>query len=170
MRDVTTPASVDHVMALFKYPQPVSTSGSSKQDSSVAEVASEAHSVVCLVEETERGKPRSVYIKLSLEKKAEIGKYASKNGVANSVRHYKDLKLKESSVRDWRDAYLREVRLQKKTAKPGEEIIVAKLPSKKHGRPVLLGEKLDKHLCTNLLFVRDLTTKIIPMEFNTLTN
>ena len=49
-------------------------------------MASEVHSVICLVEETERGKPRSAYIKLSLEKKAEIGKYANKNGVAYSVR------------------------------------------------------------------------------------
>ena len=35
---------------------------------------------------------------------------------------------------------------RKKTVKPGEEIIVDKLPYKKRGRPVLLGEKLDKHL------------------------
>ena len=35
---------------------------------------------------------------------------------------------------------------RKKTGKPGEEIIVDKLPCKKCGRPVLLGEKLDKHL------------------------
>ena len=75
MRDVTTPASVDHVMALFKYLRPVSTSGSSNQDSSVVEVASEAHSVVCLVEETERGKPRSAYI----GEKSRDRKICSKN-------------------------------------------------------------------------------------------
>ena len=67
MCDVTTPASVDHVMTLFKYLWPVSTSGSS----------SEAHSAVCLVKE--KGKPISAYIKLSMEKKAETGKYASEN-------------------------------------------------------------------------------------------
>ena len=44
-------------------------------------------------------------------------------------------------MRDCQDAYLREVHLQRKTAKPGEEIIVAKLSSKKCGQPVLLGEK-----------------------------
>ena len=50
----------------------------------------------------------------------EIGKYASQNGVVNAVRHFKHMSLKESSVRDWRDAYLREISLQKKTVKPGE--------------------------------------------------
>ena len=80
-------------MALFKYLRPISTSDSSRRNSSVAEVASD----VVLVEE--KCKPRSAYIKLSLEKKAEIGKYASENGVANSIRHYKDLTLKKSSVR-----------------------------------------------------------------------
>ena len=64
-------------------------------------MASEARSVVCLVEEKRKPTSRNKYIKLSLEKKAEIGKYTSKNGVANAVRHYKDPNLKESSVRDW---------------------------------------------------------------------
>ena len=52
-----------------------------------SKVASEASSVVCLVDEKGKpsGKPRSEYIKLSPEKKAEIGKYASINGVANAV-------------------------------------------------------------------------------------
>ena len=123
-------------MPLFKYLRPISTSGSSRQDDSVL---SKAHNVVCLVEDKGRSpaqgmqKPRGEYIKLSLEKKAKIGKYASVNGVANAVKHYKDLNLKESSVRDWRDAYLQEVCLQQKTAKPGEEIIIDKLPSKNRG-------------------------------------
>ena len=97
-------ALADHVMALFKYLQPVCTSGSSGQDSSVAsKVASEASSVVCLVDKNRKpsGKPRSEYIKLSPEKKAEIGKYANINGVANAVRHHKDMNLKGSSARDW---------------------------------------------------------------------
>ena len=47
--------------------------------------------------------------------------------MANAVKHYKDLNLKESCVRDWRDAYLREVCLQRNTAKPGEKIIIISL-------------------------------------------
>ena len=48
---------------------------------------------------------------------AKIGKYASENGEANGVRHYKDLDVKDSRVRDWRDAYLKEVGIL--TAKSG---------------------------------------------------
>ena len=83
-----------------------------------------------------------------LEKKAEIGKYDSESGVANTVRHYENLKVKDSSVRDWRDAYLKEVPIQRKAA---EEIVVTKLPSKKRGQPVLIGEKFDKHLQQKLV-------------------
>ena len=60
----------------------------------------------CLVSEegSSRGGSRIEYIKLSLErKKVEIGKYASKNGVAKAVRHYEDLYLTDSSMRDRRD-------------------------------------------------------------------
>ena len=118
-------------MALFKHLRPVSPN-TSKQDSFV--VSQPPHQV-CLVPDkgNPRGRSRSEYIKLSLEKKAEIGKYANENGVANAVRHYENLNVKDSSVRDWRDAYLKEVRIQRKAAKPGEEIIVTKLPSKKCG-------------------------------------
>ena len=45
MHYVTTPAPVDHTMPLIKYLQPISNSGSSREDSSMA---SEAHSVVSL--------------------------------------------------------------------------------------------------------------------------
>ena len=49
-------------MALFKELQPVSTSGSSGQNSSVPKVARKPYGVVCLVEEEE--KPwRNAYIK-----------------------------------------------------------------------------------------------------------
>jgi len=44
-------------------------------------------------------------------------------------------------VRDWRDTYFKEVCIQRKAAKPGEEIIVTRLPRKKHRRPVLIGKK-----------------------------
>ena len=77
-------------MALFKYLRPISTSGSSRQDDSVV---SKAHNVIYLVEDKGRPqaqgmrKPRGRYIKLSLEKKAEIGKYTGVNGVANAVKH-----------------------------------------------------------------------------------
>ena len=101
-----------------------------------------------------RGEFQVEYIKLSLEKKAEIGKYASENGVAKATKYFVDLNLKESSVRDWRDAYLKEVRELRKMANPGDEIVVAKFPSKKRGRPVLIGERFDKQLQEKLIAMR----------------
>ena len=152
-------------MALYKYLKPVSepistalTPDSSRKDSLVA---NQPPCQVVLVPDKGRGATsRSEYIKLSLEKKAEIGKYASENGVAKAARHYKDLDVKESSVRDWRDAYLKEIRAKRKEAKPGEEIVVTKLPCKKRGRPVLIGEKFDKHLQEKLIALRHRGTPI----------
>jgi len=60
-------------------------------------------------------------------------KLASENGVAIATRHFGDLDLKESSMRDWWDAYLKEVLKLRKSVKTGEEIVVAKLPIKKRG-------------------------------------
>ena len=87
-------------------------------------------------------------MKLTLKEKANIGKYTSKNGVASAV---KTKNLKESSVRDWRDAYFKEFKDKVKKAKPGEEVSVKELPSKKRGRPVLLGAKMDEQ---KLMYVR----------------
>ena len=66
----------------------------------------EARHLVYLVEE--RGKKRGGYLKLTLKEKATIGKYASENGVASAVKKFKTKNLKESSIRDWQDAYLKE--------------------------------------------------------------
>ena len=49
---------------------------------------------------------------------------------------------------------MKEVHKQQKVVKPGEEIVVTKLPSKKRGQAVLIGEKFDKHLQENLVEIR----------------
>ena len=63
--------------------------------------------------------------------------------MASASRKYD---VAESSVRDWRDLYRRELTIKSKEVKVGEEICVDALPSKKRGKPPLLGEKLDCHL------------------------
>ena len=114
-------------------------------------VQDEGRHMVCLVEE--RGKKRGEYLKITLKEKVIIGKYASEHGVASAVKKVKTKNLKESSVRDWQDAYLREFDELKK-AKPGEEVSVKELSSKKRGRPVLLGAKMDECLQQLLLGMR----------------
>ena len=53
---------------------------------------------------SKRGKYNSE--KISQESKAEIGKYASENGVTRAIKNFKDKNLKPSTVRDWRTLYL----------------------------------------------------------------
>ena len=71
-------------MALHKYLRSV-PSDSSRQDSSLA---SKPQNMVSLVSGEKRKLQRSAYIKLSLEKKVEIGKYASQNGVVNASKAF----------------------------------------------------------------------------------
>lgn len=94
---------------------------------------------------------RGTYMKLSLEIKAKIGRYASEHGVTKARRHFKDMQLKDSSIRDWRKAYETELKAKAKNAKPGELVSVSCLTSK---RPPLLGELLDKELQAKILSMR----------------
>uniref|UniRef100_A0A1X7U266 HTH CENPB-type domain-containing protein n=1 Tax=Amphimedon queenslandica TaxID=400682 RepID=A0A1X7U266_AMPQE len=75
-----------------------------------------------------------------------IGKYASKHGVAKAVRNFKGKDLKDSSVRDWKNMYEKELKEKSKSAGVGEDVRVVSLPGKTRGQPPLLGEKLDKCL------------------------
>ena len=89
------------------------------------------HKEICRLVEAKAEKKRGQYLKVSPKEKVAIGKYTSRNGVASVVRKFKDKNLKESSVRDWQDAYIKELQDKQKTAKLGEEVIVDVLPSKK---------------------------------------
>jgi hypothetical protein len=94
----------------------------------------------------EKGSKRGEYLKLSSEEKATIAKYACINGVANTVRHFKEKNLKATSVSDWKRMYEKELKIKKKLAIGGEEVVVPSLPEKRRGRPPLLGKKCDDML------------------------
>ena len=105
---------------------------------------------------SQSSKTRGCYEKYTPEQKAMIGKRAAEHGVVASVRHYiKDFpNLKENTVRDWRNAY----RLQlKKRVRNGSEsgMNITELPQKKRGRPLLLGEELDKQVQAYLTSFRE---------------
>lgn len=93
-----------------------------------------------------KGKKRGEYQKLSPKDKAVIRKYASKYGVASAVRKFSEKNLKESSVRDWQNLYIKELQEKRKNAKIGKVVCVNVLPIQKRGKPPLLGEKLDRYL------------------------
>ena len=70
------------------------------------------------------------------------------------MKHFKEKVLKESTVRDWRDLYRKELSEKAKKANPGAEVQVTELPSKKRGKTPLLGEKLDGQLQQLILSMR----------------
>ena len=66
--------------------------------------------------------------------------------MAKAVRHFKDKDVKDSSLRNWKKKYEKELKVRSRNAGVGEEVQVDSLPGKARGRPPLLGEKLDKYL------------------------
>ena len=90
---------------------------------------------------------RGPYEHFDDEERAQIGRYAAVHRVAAAVRQYQKLfptrKVKESSVRTWRNNYLRDLEIRKEE---GRKMVVKKLPCKKRGRPLLLGYYLDEQL------------------------
>lgn len=106
---------------------------------------SKANEEVDAVLNRESGK-RGPYLRLTSEEKAQIGKMALENGAAATVRSYakKFPGLKESSIRTWRDTYRTEVRKRRRSG--NEDPVVAALPKKKMGRPLLFGEELEKQV------------------------
>ena len=97
---------------------------------------------------------RGTYTKYTTEQKAQIGKRAAEEGVVSTIRYYAKRypNLKESSVRDWRNAYTLEL---KKRRGEGDESAVMELPEKKRGRPLLIGEDFDGQVQAYLNFVRE---------------
>ena len=98
----------------------------------------------CIHQHTHTKKPsekkKGSYQKLSEEKKAEVGRYATENGVAAAVRHFaKELPklLNESMVRGMKRRYLEELPRKRKA---GENPTVESLPQRKCGCPLMLGD------------------------------
>ena len=147
-------------MALYKYFKPISKSCKKcdelelpdPKDSFCSEIPSD---VVVKINSTAKKyvhaashatPSRGPYLKVSSSEKAVVCRYASEHGVARACRHFKEKNLKENTVRDWLKIYKQELEAKLKMAKEGESIIVKEIPTKKCGRPPLLGEKLDKIL------------------------
>ena len=106
-------------------------------------------------------KTRGEYTRLTPSEKAEIGRYASEHGVPRAVKHFSEKNVKESSIRDWKKLYEKELKVKLKEAEPGESATVAvhSLPSKR-GKPPLLGFKLDTLLQERIVAMRTRGTPI----------
>ncbi len=97
--------------------------------------------------EPSRTSRRGHYYAFSETEKAEISKRAAEFGVTSTVRYFNKKfthrELKESTVRTWANQYRKELATRKKECK---DMTVVKLVSKKRGRPLMLGEELDKQV------------------------
>ncbi len=89
-----------------------------------------------------------------------IGRHASENGIASAVRFFNKKNLKESSVRDWKTLYEKQLKKLIEQARP-EDKVVESLATKKRGRPPLLGSTtLDKNLQEIIVSLRSRGTPI----------
>lgn len=98
---------------------------------------------------------RGPYHKLSAVTRARIGRYASENGVVVAARRFsRELKItiNESTVRGIKRSYLAE--LNRRGAED-DDFVIGGLPTKKRGRPLLLGSRLDVEVQQYLLKVRE---------------
>ena len=95
-----------------------------------------------------RDKSRGPYLHLTAEQKYCVGKRASETGVTNTLRYYfkafpKQLPLKETSVRRFRDEYERCIKEQLRSDESSSSSSMKALPTKSMGRPLLIGEEAD---------------------------
>ena len=76
--------------------------------------------------------------------------------MGKTIKHFKKngVEVKESSARDWRKAYEKELKEKVADAKPGKTVAVQSLSSKKRGRLPLIGALLDEELQARILSMR----------------
>ena len=88
---------------------------------------------------------RGKYNEYTEEERAMIGKYAAENGPARAVRYFSDRKLPETTARRLKSEYLLAMKTQLKGCKEDDTVPqVSSLSKKPQGRPLLLGQELDK--------------------------
>jgi len=149
-------------MALFRYfkkesnlPDPHGPLAQSVPSTSIDAANLDLRAVIDTMS-SHNSKKRGRYEKYTPEQKAMIGKRAAEHGVVSSDRHYiKDFpNLKENTVREWRNAYRLEFKKKVRNRTKGS-INITELPQKKRGRPLLLGEELDKQVQAYLTSFRE---------------
>ena len=89
-------------------------------------------------------------MKLTPVQKAQIAKYALANGNKAAILRYTkefQTEVKMSSVSTWKAKYVSELKHLVKSSNGGSrDVAVLSLPALKRGRPLLLGENLDRQV------------------------
>ena len=118
----------------------------------------------CSSRNSNGGKRRAPYVIVTPEQKARVGKYAAENGTTNAIRRFSNNmpNLKESTVRGWKAVYLRELASKLKTG--NEDTAVKRLPLKPKGRPLLLGQELDRQVQDYLISLRESKLEVLSIR------
>ena len=97
---------------------------------------------------------RGPYVKFSQQAKIAVAIYAAEHGVAAALRRFvkRFPELKESTIRTWQNVYVSELQRKRKV---GDDSSMKKLPEKKRGRPLLLGDKLDGQVKSYIGYLRE---------------
>ena len=155
-------------MALLKYfkvekrgpplPNPSGSLNQQLSSSAIEEANKEVTAILC-----DPGKRHS-YLKISPEQKAIIARYAANHGIIKAVRQFSkdfpDNSLKETTIRGWKKTYLKELSSRKKA---GKDMTIEKLPEKKTGRPLMLGDTLDKEVQAYTVYVKIFVVDLISL-------
>ena len=94
---------------------------------------------------TKGTKKRGTYIKYDEKMKIKMGKYSSKNGIHVAARHFSlelGRNINPSTIRGFKKAYLQELNWKRRAEE--DNLTVTRLPAKKRGRPLLLGEEFEQ--------------------------
>ena len=98
---------------------------------------------------------RGHYANYTDAEKTKVGKRAAEMGVTSTIRYFEkdftDRPLKESTVRTWKNEYIKELALQNKF---GSTKVVLK--GKRRGHPLLLGDKLDREVQEYVKSIREM--------------
>ena len=113
-------------------------------------------SVTPIIERFESGK-RGPYLILTPAQRYEVGRRAAEHGVTATLRYYSvrflELPLKETSVRRLKNEYRANLNKPGGSSSGVEEI--KELHCKKAGKPLLLGEELDKQVREYVKYLRE---------------
>lgn len=108
-----------------------------------------------------RSSKRGSYVKLTGVQQAQIAKYALFHGNKEAIRQFTKqycVEIRESSVSTWKAKYTAELNRKRANGdfEANGEVVVESLPSKKRGRPLLLGCELDDQVKS---YIKDLRGK-----------
>ena len=103
----------------------------------------------CVMEDDEIDgcKRRGTYQHFTSKERLELGKRAAELGTKSTVRYFtiksgEERTLSPSTLFAWKEKYLYELKQRRSDEDPSEN----ELPSKKRGRPLLLGSELDERV------------------------